>query len=125
MVGSRRPWLNGDKMAPQAGKKSDIETACPRTASQVDLGGPDLGGKFYQRWNGPYVVIKRNRGGAYVIAELNGAVFDRPVAAFRLIPYLARESIFVPDSALDLTDKELRAVESLDVGEEVDFDEVD
>jgi len=32
------------------------------------------------RYSGPVVVISRNRGGAYVLCELNGSVFDRPVA---------------------------------------------
>ena len=47
-----------------------------------------LNKKMKARYLGPYVVVSRNKGGAYIIAELNGAVFDRPVAAFRLLPYL-------------------------------------
>ena len=48
------------------------------------------------RYIGPLVIIGRNKGGAYIICELNGSVFDRPVAAFRVVPYFARKSIPLP-----------------------------
>jgi hypothetical protein len=56
-----------------------------------------LNRKMRPRYTGPSIVISRNRGGAYIICELNGAVFDRPIAAFRVIPYLARKAIPLPD----------------------------
>lgn len=52
--------------------------------------------KMRPRYLGPYVVLSRNRGGAYILYELDGSALDRPVAAFRLLPYLARERIKVP-----------------------------
>ncbi|ETW75489.1 hypothetical protein HETIRDRAFT_56478, partial [Heterobasidion irregulare TC 32-1] len=42
---------------------------------------------------GPLLVISRNWGGAYILAELDGLVFDRPIAAFCVIPYFARRSL--------------------------------
>jgi hypothetical protein len=39
-----------------------------------------------------------------VLCELNGSVFDRPVAAFRVIPYFARKALALPnlDDFLDV-----------------------
>ena len=58
------------------------------------------------------VVVSRNRGGAYIVAELDGAVFDRPIAAFRLIPYLARQNLIQFDLAdLDAYENRIRELE--------------
>ena len=58
------------------------------------------------------VVVSRNRGGAYIVAELDGAVFDRPIAAFRLIPYLARKNPIQFDLAdLDAHENRIRELE--------------
>ncbi|KAG5649432.1 hypothetical protein H0H81_003896 [Sphagnurus paluster] len=64
------------------------------------------------RYLGPLIVISRNYGGAYICCELDGATLHRPVAAFRLIPYLARRRIPLPDSALDIDTKKLRELEN-------------
>src|SRR6267154_2498718 len=53
--------------------------------------------KMRARYLGPLVVVLRNKGGAYIIYKLNGSVFDRPVAAFRVIPYFACKAITIPD----------------------------
>ena len=65
------------------------------------------------RYIGPLIVISRNKGGAYIISELNGSVFDRPIAAFRVIPYFARQRINVPpvDELIDITSRRLRELE--------------
>ncbi|KAI0323336.1 hypothetical protein GY45DRAFT_1219743, partial [Cubamyces sp. BRFM 1775] len=82
-----------------------------------------LNRKMRPRYLGPYVVLARNRGGAYVVAELNGAVLDRPIAAFRLLPYLARRAIDLawldsPDY-LDVSTARLREMESAhDLGDD-------
>ena len=41
-----------------------------------------LNWKIRARYLGPLVVVSCNKGGAYIICELNGSVFDRPIAAF-------------------------------------------
>jgi len=73
-----------------------------------------LNRKMRARYIGPLVVVSRNKGGAYIICELNGSVFDRPVAAFRVIPYFARKSISIPnlDDFLDIPTTRLREMES-------------
>ena len=64
-----------------------------------------LNRKMRPRYLGPLVVLSRNRGGAYILCELDGSVFHRPIAAFRLLPYLARKSLTLPDDFLDVSDK--------------------
>lgn len=70
-----------------------------------------LNRKMRPRYIGPLVVVSRNRGGAYIIAELNGTVFDRPVAQFRVIPYLARKSIPLSFDLLDVPTSRIQEME--------------
>nr|GAT45769.1 predicted protein [Mycena chlorophos] len=72
-----------------------------------------IGQKMHKRYFGPLLVISRNRGGAYIIAELDGAVFARPIAAFRIIPYFARQAITLPPLSdfLDISTEHLREME--------------
>ncbi|ETW86547.1 hypothetical protein HETIRDRAFT_42345, partial [Heterobasidion irregulare TC 32-1] len=42
-----------------------------------------LNRKMHPHHSGPLLVISRNQGGAYILAKLDGSVFDWPVAAFR------------------------------------------
>jgi hypothetical protein len=73
-----------------------------------------LNRKMRPRYTGPLIVISRNKGGAYILAELDGSLFDRPVAAFRVIPYFARRHITLPplDELLDVSIARLRELES-------------
>ncbi len=74
------------------------------------------------------MVVARNKGGAYIVCKLDGTVYDRPVAAFRLIPYLAHRDVIQFDlGELDVTLERLREMraatesfdmEGLDEGEE-------
>ena len=85
-----------------------------------------LNWKMRARYLGPLVVVSRNKGGAYIICELNGSVFNRPIAAFRVIPYFARKAIALPDLSdfFDIPLERLRNIEgSLSFGD-VDSDKV-
>ena len=72
-----------------------------------------LNRKMRAQYLGPLVMLARNKGGAYIICDLNGSVFDRPVAAFRVIPYFARKSLLLPDldKFIDISTERLRSME--------------
>jgi hypothetical protein len=72
-----------------------------------------LNRKMRARYLGPLIVISRNKGGAYIVAELDGSVLDRPVAAFRVIPYFARTSLDIPslDELIDISKQRLAQME--------------
>ena len=81
-----------------------------------------LNRKMRPRYLGPLFIVSRNYGGAYIVAELDGAVFHRPVAAFRVIPYFARRSIPIPDNFIDIPLSRLREMEN---SHDDDFDSHD
>jgi hypothetical protein len=74
--------------------------------------------KMKPRYLGPLIVVSRNKGGAYILCELDGSVLHRPVAAFRLVPYFARRSIELPENAIDISLKRLREMEQMDMPED-------
>ena len=83
-----------------------------------------LNRKMRPRYLGPLIVVSRNFGGAYILCELDGAVFHRPVAAFRLLPYFPRSNIQIPENLLDIDTARLRELEqTTDI--EVDGEEED
>src|SRR6202453_2333947 len=45
-----------------------------------------LNRKMRARYLSPLIIVSRNKGGAYIICELDGTVFHRPIAVFRVIP---------------------------------------
>ena len=73
-----------------------------------------LNRKMRARYLGPLIFISRNKGGAYILSELDGALLHRPVAAFRIIPYFARKQIDIPplDQLLDVSMSRLRELEN-------------
>ena len=85
-----------------------------------------LNRKMRAQYLGPLVVVSRNKGGAYIICELNGSVFDRPIAAFRVIPYFARKAIALPDLSdfLDIPLKRLSDMEGSSSFGDDDSDEI-
>ena len=56
-----------------------------------------LNRKIHPWYSGPLVFISRNQGGAYIICELNGSVWDCPAMQFWVLPYRAHCSIPLPD----------------------------
>ena len=66
--------------------------------------------KMRPRYLGPLVVVSRNHGGAYILCELDGMLVHSPFAAFRVIPYFARDHIDIPnlEDHIDVTVVRLR-----------------
>ena len=58
-------------------------------------------------------MVSHNKGGAYIVCELDGTLYHNPVAAYRVIPYFAREYIELPDfeKYSDISVKRLREME--------------
>ena len=52
-------------------------------------------------------------GGAYLVAEMNGAMCHDRIAAFRVIPYEARHSIQIPTNIHKLIDLSKEALNKL------------
>ena len=51
----------------------------------------ELNRKTKPRYLGPFIVVSRSLGNAYELREVNGGTRREKVAAFRLIPYIARD----------------------------------
>ena len=84
--------------------------------------------KMQPRYNGPMIVISRNQGGAYIIAERSGAVLAHPIGAFRVVAYHPRQTITLPplDDILDiLTDKLRHREQSEDLDDEFPASDLD
>ena len=47
--------------------------------------------KAKPRYRGPYQIVRRNQGGAYILSELSGEIMREKYAAFRILPYIARD----------------------------------
>src|ERR1700733_2472085 len=74
--------------------------------------------KLKPRNLGPLIVISRTKGGVYILCKLDGTVLQRPIAAFRLVPYFARTSIFLPPNFINISDIQLHQLEEMDLAED-------
>jgi hypothetical protein len=76
--------------------------------TQIDK---SLNKKMCTRYIGPLIVVSRNYGGAYILAELDGTVLHRPIATFRLLPYFACKAIPLPPDFINIDNTHLRKME--------------
>lgn len=69
--------------------------------------------KTDDRYLGPYEVVRKNKGGAYILKELDGTLFSKnPTAAFRLMPYITRSHWFMQTGWMAEEDEECSSDES-------------
>jgi len=61
-------------------------------------------GKMKPRYLGPMVVVRKSQGGIYILAELDGSVWQNKVAAFRVLPYLSKRKLNFNTEVKDLLD---------------------
>jgi len=66
----------------------------------------ELDRKTKPRYIGPYKIYRRTKGGSYVVAELDGTLSKRGIAAFRLLPYHPRPGSSLPQSTLPVQDED-------------------
>ena len=69
--------------------------------------------KMKPRYLGPLVVVSRNKGGAYILAEMDGMVLQSPSAAFRVIPYHVRRKIELPANVHEFIDILVKALREM------------
>lgn len=78
--------------------------------------------KMKPRYFGPMIVIRRAKGGSYLVAEMDGALYHKKIAQFRVVPYHARHSITLPDNIAELVDISERTLRELENAVEDDED---
>jgi len=69
--------------------------------------------KMKPRYNGPMIVVARNAGGSYIIAEMTGAVLQNKVARFRVVPYFARRKIDIPEGIMKIIDTDQAGLDKI------------
>ncbi|KNZ72563.1 hypothetical protein J132_02722 [Termitomyces sp. J132] len=69
--------------------------------------------KMLPHFHGPMVVIAKTKGDNYIVAELDGSVWQTRVAAFRVIPYKAWKCLELSQSLeqwVDITPEKLKGL---------------
>ena len=81
--------------------------------------------KMKPRYLGPIVVITRNKGCVYIVAEMDGLVWHEKVGAFRLVPYFVRHKINLPGGIEEFVNVAKKTLDELRDSDETDKSQPD
>nr|GAT49540.1 predicted protein [Mycena chlorophos] len=81
-----------------------------------------LSARNRERWWGPVIVVRRTRGGAYIVCEFNGAVWQKKIGQFRVIPYEQRKKLTLGPRIEELLDISTEALDELEREPETDLE---
>ena len=72
-----------------------------------------LNRKMCARYFRPMIIVSRNKGGAYILCDLDGTLAHAPVATFRVVPYFTWKSLNIPNiqQHIDVTVARLKQME--------------
>jgi hypothetical protein len=70
--------------------------------------------KMKPRYNGPMIVVAQGKNGAYIVAEMTGAVLHQKIARFRVVPYFARTKIALPEGIMSIIDADKSVIDKID-----------
>jgi hypothetical protein len=59
-------------------------------------------------------VVRRTQGGAYIVCEFNGAVWQKKIGWFRVIPYEQRQKLGIGTHIEDLIDVSQETLDDLE-----------
>nr|GAT46689.1 predicted protein [Mycena chlorophos] len=71
-----------------------------------------------ERWWGPLVVVRRTNGGAYIVCEFNGAVWQKKIGRWRVIPYEQRRKLTLGPRIEELVDVSRDVLDELEAESE-------
>src|ERR1700753_725456 len=77
-----------------------------------------------ERWTGPLVVVRRTKGGSYIVCEMNGAVWQKKIGRFRVLPFEQRHKLALPKKIEELIDLSREKLDELESDESDDEDSV-
>ena len=81
-----------------------------------------LNSRNQYRWNGPMIVVRRTRGGSYIICEMNGAVLQLKVGKFRVVPFHQRYKISIGKKIEKLIDASKERLDQMEAEAEEDYE---
>jgi len=81
-----------------------------------------LNRKMQPHYFGPMVVVSRNKGGAYIVCNLDGTLLHSLTAAFQVVPYFTHDHIDIPNLKQHI-DVSVTRLHKLEASTSVDPDE--